>query len=45
MANNQKPTKKSNSFAFVKSSGMIMLACFVIAVLIFKFIFGDPSHF
>ena len=45
MAKNQKQPKKSISFAFAKSSGLIMATCFVIAVLIYKFIFGDGSHF
>ena len=45
MAKNQKQSKKGKSFTGIKSAGLVMLACFVIAVLIFKFIFGDPSHF
>ena len=44
MAKNQKQSK-GKSFTGIKSAGLVMLACFVIAVLIFKFIFGDPSHF
>ena len=45
MAKNQEQTKKSKQFTGIKSSGLVMLACLVIAVLIYKFIFGDPSHF
>jgi len=45
MAKNQTQPKKSKQFTGVKSSGLIILACFIIAELIYKFIFGDPSHF
>jgi len=45
MAKNQEQSKKGKSFTGIKSAGLVMLACFVIAVLIYKFIFGDPSHF
>jgi len=44
MAKNQKQSK-GKSFTGIKSAGLVMAACFIIAVLIFKFIFGDPSHF
>jgi len=45
MAKNQTQPKKSKQFTGVKSSGLVILACFVIAELIYNFIFGDPSHF
>lgn len=45
MENNQKQPKKSKQFTGIKSSGLVMLACAVLAVLIYKFIFGAPEHF
>jgi len=45
MAKNQEQTKKSKGFTGIKSSGLVILACFVIAELIYTFIFGDSSHF
>ena len=45
MAKNQTQPKKSKQFTGVKSSGLIILACFIIAELIYTFIFGDKSHF
>jgi biopolymer transport protein ExbB len=45
MAKNQKQSNKGKSFTGIKSAGLVMAACFIIAVLIYKFIFGDPSHF
>ncbi|KAA6338290.1 biopolymer transport protein [termite gut metagenome] len=37
--------KKSTGFTGIKSAGLIIIGCFVIAVVIYKFIMGDPSHF
>ncbi|KAA6347061.1 biopolymer transport protein [termite gut metagenome] len=37
--------KKSTGFTGIKSAGLIIVGCFVIAVIIYKFIMGDPSHF
>ena len=45
MAKNQNLPTKSKSFTGIKSAGLVMLACFVIAELIYYFIFGDKSHF
>ena len=45
MAKNQKESKKSKQFTGVKSSGLVMLACLVIAILVYKFVFGAASHF
>ncbi|HEY5591997.1 MAG TPA: MotA/TolQ/ExbB proton channel family protein [Paludibacter sp.] len=45
MENKQKQPKKSKSFTGIRSSGLVMLTCFVLAVVIFKFVFGAPSHF
>lgn len=35
----------SKSFTGIKSAGWVILACLVIAVLIYHFIFGNPSNF
>lgn len=45
MANNQKQPKKSKQFTGIKSASLVMLACLVLAVLIYKYVFGAPSHF
>jgi biopolymer transport protein ExbB len=45
MAKNQQESKKSKQFTGVKSSGLVMLACLVIAVLVYKYVFGAASHF
>ena len=45
MAKNQQQPKKSKSFTGIKSSGLVMLACFVLAVCIFHYIFGNPANF
>ena len=45
MENKQKQPKKSKSFTGIKSSGLVILACFVVAELIYNFVFGAPSHF
>ena len=45
MENNQKQSKTTKQFTGIKSSGLVMLACFVLAVCIYKFIFGASSHF
>lgn len=45
MEKNQKETKKSKQFTGIKSSGLIIFVCFILAELIYFFIFGDASHF
>jgi biopolymer transport protein ExbB len=45
MAKNQKQSKKGKSFTGVKSAGLVMAGCFVLAEIIYYFIFGNPSHF
>lgn len=46
MEKNQKPQKKQKkSFSGIKSSGWVILACFVLAVVIFKYVFGNPANF
>ena len=39
------PKKKSSGFQGVKNAFFIILVCFVLAVLFFKFILGAPEHF
>lgn len=39
-------TKKKNvSFTGIKSSGLVIIGCFIIAVCIFHFVFGNPANF
>ena len=39
------PQKKSSGFQGVKNAFFIILVCFVLAVLFFKYILGAPEHF
>ena len=39
------PKKKSSGFQGVKNAFSIILVCFVLAVLFFKYILGAPEHF
>lgn len=39
------PKKKSSEFQGVKNAFFIILVCFVLAVLFFKYILGAPEHF
>ena len=39
------PKKKSSGFQGVKNAVFIILVCFVLAVLFFKYILGAPEHF
>lgn len=39
------PKKKSSGFPGVKNAFFIILVCFVLAVLFFKYILGAPEHF
>lgn len=45
MAKNQNQPKKSKQFTGIKSSGLVILACFVLAVAIFHYVFGNPANF
>jgi biopolymer transport protein ExbB len=45
MENKQKQPKTKKQFTGIKSSGLVMLACFVLAVLIYKFVLGNPDNF
>ena len=45
MEKSKKSANQKKSFTGIKSSGLIMVACFVLAELIYHFIFGNPSHF
>ena len=38
-------TVKKSSTGFQVSAGLVILCCFIVAVLIFKFIFGNPANF
>lgn len=37
--------KKSISFKGIGSAGVVLLACFILALLIFNYVLGDPSNF
>ncbi|WP_321332924.1 MotA/TolQ/ExbB proton channel family protein [uncultured Bacteroides sp.] len=37
--------KKSFSFTGIRSAGLVIICCFIIAVCIYNFIFGNPSNF
>ena len=37
--------KKAASFKGIKSAGWVIVICFIIAVLIFHFVLGNPSNF
>ncbi|MDR0940477.1 MAG: MotA/TolQ/ExbB proton channel family protein [Mediterranea sp.] len=37
--------QKNNSFSGIKSAGLVIIACFIIAVLIYHFLFGNPANF
>lgn len=36
---------KTTSFKGIKSAGLVILCCLVVAILIFHFVFGNPSNF
>lgn len=38
-------TKKKDGFKGIKAAGIVIIICFVIALLIYNFILGAPSHF
>ena len=37
--------KKTKSFSGVGTAPVVILLCFIVAVCIFKFVYGDPSNF
>lgn len=37
--------KKNTSFKGIKSAGLVILCCLVVAILIFHFVFGNPANF
>ncbi|ADQ79335.1 outer membrane transport energization protein ExbB [Paludibacter propionicigenes WB4] len=45
MAKNQKQPKKGKQFTGIKSSGLVIAACFVLAIAIFHYVFGNPANF
>ncbi|MDE5573700.1 MAG: MotA/TolQ/ExbB proton channel family protein [Muribaculaceae bacterium] len=43
---NQKPAVQAGkNVRGIKNASLVILACFIIAVLLFLFLFGNPSHF
>lgn len=45
MAKNLKQPKKRKTFTGLKSSGLVIAACFVLALVIFIFVYGNPDNF
>ena len=47
MAKTQKQSKKKSKKGFtgINSAGLVILACFIIAVLIYQYVFGNPANF
>jgi len=45
MENIQKQPKKSKQFTGIESAGIVIFACFVLAELIYYFVYGNPSNF
>ncbi len=45
METTQKKVKKSNSFTGIRSAGLVILACFVIAACVYHFVLGNPANF
>jgi len=45
MENNQKKSKKSKQFTGIESASLVMLACLVLAVCIYQFVYGNPANF
>ena len=37
--------KQNGGFKGIEAAGLVIIACFIIALLIYKFVFGDPSNF
>lgn len=40
-----KKNKKNHSFTGIKSAGLVIICCFIIAICIYEFIMGDPANF
>ena len=40
-----KTTNKKQGFKGIEAAGLVIIACFIIALCIYKFILGDPSNF
>lgn len=45
METTQKKAKKTHSFTGIKSAGLVIVACFIIAICIFHFVLGNPANF
>ncbi len=37
--------KKSTSFVGIKSAGLVIVCCFIIALCVYNFLFGNPANF
>ena len=37
--------KKKQGFKGIEAAGLVIIACFVVALCIYKFVLGDPSDF
>lgn len=45
MKNKENQTKKGKQFTGIKSSGLVILACFALAAAIYHFVYGNPANF
>lgn len=37
--------KKSASFTGIKSAGLVIICCFIVAICIYQFVYGNPANF
>ena len=37
--------KQRKGFKGIEAAGLVIIVCFIIAVCIYKFVFGDPGNF
>ena len=44
-ASKKPAAKKQSGFKGIKNAWVILVICLALAIVIFKFVFGDPSHF
>ena len=44
-ASKKPAAKKKTGFKGIKNAWVILVICLIIAIIIFKFVFGDSSHF
>ena len=38
-------TNKNKSFKGIESAGLVIIACFIVALCIYQFVFGNPANF